>query len=165
MQYRQLQQLQHPIQPRPDQRGFGLVEAMLSLVMLTILMTATSVFMTSMIVTGRRTEQRTQAISVARSVVDDIRSGSVTDLPGQAGNPVIFNNRVRATETAAPIQISGRDYNYRVTFCPPADQVSGNISHCRPAAGAGIRHILVEVLDASNTPIYTVENVYTDLRR
>ncbi len=164
------------LQPRPmsprlrrsgsSQRGFGLVEVMLSLVMLTILMTATSVFMTNMIVSGRRTERRTQAVAVARSVVDGIRAGSVADLPGRAGDPVTLENRVRANDVAAPIQVSGRDYNYRVTYCPPVAQISGDVSHCRDTTtGAGIRHILVQVLDANDTPIYTVENVYTDLRR
>jgi prepilin-type N-terminal cleavage/methylation domain-containing protein len=121
------------------QKGFSLIEVLVSLVIIMTVSTGVFHSLLSNLKHTRDTFYRTQAMHAAHEYLDIVRMQ----------DPLSIQSSGSATST---IEVGNRTFQIVATFC-------GNADYC----GLNTRHIAVEVLYKGESR-FSVETVYTKLR-
>ena len=125
-------------------RGFTLVEVLVSLTLLLLLLGTATAGFTQLMLSNRRNQFRGDAVAAGRQVIDNLRLVRVDSMP--SGN-------ASADEV---VTVDGQDFNVTVTYCPAGTDLCGDNTR---------RHIRVEVAHSSDLEriYYTTETVFTNL--
>lgn len=146
--------------PRPMKGGFTLTENLVSLIVLSITLTAMLPAFMNFGLQNAKNRQLTGATSVANSVMNDLRSQRMTELDAQLGKTVLTN---------LPEQ-NGNKYQADQYICTRSSILNPDNPNgtCSTTVGENdfARQILIEVKAPHNPneTIYRVQTVFSRLR-
>ncbi len=125
---------------RKQEAGFSLIEVMASMMIFSLVLSGLAPAYVAMVQYNTRSQIKTEAISVAQRVLDELRLTDPTTLPSSGS-------------TAQTITLNEKDYSIYTTFCPET-------TYCSTANN---RHIRIQIL-WEGTQYFQTETVFTQLR-
>ena len=126
-----------------NQRGFTLIEVMMSFVLFSLVATSLTGAFIKMMKAGTLSEQTSGAVAATQKVLDSLRLVSPTAMP-TSGNG-----------TAETVSVGSHTYTVTPTYCSPNTYCTSN----------NIRQIkLTTVLQGTTETLYSVETVYAQLQ-